>query len=97
MSWAPTTYRLLSRVIVYYTSYNQTQLHVIYTKSQKLNTVLNIHIPFFISCIASFVRMLHKMNKCVVLLQNTVQMYEHFLRQKEDSVEEGNVTEVEGE
>lgn len=97
MSWAPTMYRLLSRVIVFYTSYKQTQLHVIYTESQKLNTVLNIHIPFFISYIASFVRMLHKMYKCVVLLQNTMQVYEHFLRQKEDSVEEGNVTEVEGE
>ena len=97
MSWAPTMYRLLPRVIVYYTSYKQTLLQVIYTKSQKLNTVLNIHIVFFISYIASFVWMLHKMCKCVVLLQNTVQMYEHFLRQKEDSVEEGNVTELEGE
>lgn len=55
MSWAPTTCTFLSRVIVYYASYKQTQLHVIYIKSQQLHTVLNIHIPFFISYIANFV------------------------------------------
>lgn len=33
----------------------------------------------------------------IIVLQNRMQRYVYFLRQKEDSIEEGNVTEVEEE
>lgn len=51
-----------------YSSYNETHLHVIDTRSQKSSIFLNTHSPFFISYIANFVRMLHRMYKCLVVL-----------------------------
>lgn len=93
MSWASTLYRFLSSKHSLLQFLQPNPVEVIDPKSHKLNIVLNIHSPFCISYIAKFVRKWHKM--CSSFTEKNANVY--FLRQKEESIEEGNVAEVEEE
>lgn len=61
--------------IVCYSSYNQTRLHVIDTRSQQLNMFLNTRSPFLVSYITNFVRMLHRMYNCLIVLLYYLEYY----------------------